>query len=421
MNTKQYLITLLLLTYTWSFAQPPEGPAGIFVIGDTRSVPTEIEKFDLDCVAGYTLRIPWADMVPVNFIGTKPTYDFSRIDIALENLRSRNKQMTLEVFIDKVPPYILTLPGVATWNNPNPNQGGTQVVPWDITALTEYQRMVNEMANHVVAGTTWKISEHPTLQSVDAPIVGLQGLRELSNTLIKHPDYTRTKFVQSIVDSVTASRQAFPQKYGFIALFAMSDTTTTPALDQTVYDTLMVNFNVNGKPSLGFFQETLSDASPKPTSLGKFLAAGSTKTYTLFQALKPWTLAEGVTRTSEIASGTPITGIKYAWDNYGTTYVELYGPDVLNTNNQTELKKWNNFFRKTAEVRGNKNTPKLNQDSSKTLTLTWDTDPLLQYKVYQSNDLATWNEITNIIPNGNTTLPTFTGSRSFYRIEILPP
>ena len=43
-------------------AAAPADPAGIYVIGDTRNVPGEIAKFDLDHVSGYTLRIPWSDI-----------------------------------------------------------------------------------------------------------------------------------------------------------------------------------------------------------------------------------------------------------------------------------------------------------------------------------------------------------------------
>jgi hypothetical protein len=417
-----FTVAFTLLNHATTFAQTPDGPSGVFVIGDTKFVSGEVAKFNFPFISGYTLRVPWGDMETLNSDTGLPAYDFSRIDTTLENARSLGKKVTFEIFVNKVPTYILSIPGVVTWTNPNPNQGGVQVVPWDSASLAAYKSMLNAMANHVVANTTWRIADHPSLQSVDAPIVGLQGLRELSNTLVKHPDYTRTRFVQAVLDSVTFSRTAFPTKYGFLALFSMSDATATPALDQSVYDTLMANFNSDGKLSLGFFQETLSDTGPQATTLGKFLAAGSSKTYNLLQALEPWTLQPGVVRPAEIASATPTTGLNFAWTNYGAIYTEIYGADVLNSANTAGLSQWNAFFNAVSGVRGNRNTPKLVQSAPGQMRIQWLADPLVKYRIYQSTDLKTWTDllITNS-GNGDVALPAYSGTRSFYRVEVCPP
>lgn len=403
-------------------AQPPEGPAGIFVIGATSAVAGEVEKFDLDFVSGYSLRVPWQDLESWNAATQAPEYDFSRIDSTLEELRARGKRMTLEIFIQKAPEYVLALPGVATWTNPHPTQGGVQVVPWDATALAAYQAMIRNLANHLVAGTTWRVADHPTLQSVDASIVGLQGLRELSNTLVHHPDYTRERFVQAVVDAVAINRLAFSQKYGFLALFAMADDTVAPALDAVVYARLMTEFNVSGKPSLGFFQETLSDVGPRPDGLGLLLATASPHTYLLFQALRPWTLREGDEVPPEIASGTPIAGIEFAWANYGATYVELYGGDVLNTANTEGLRAWDSFFRTVAAIRGGRDPLALESRSDGGLRLRWNAAPALHYRLWQSTDLSAWSLVDTTEPvDGDVSLPVSDESRRFFRTEILAP
>lgn len=413
------------LISTWGLwaAQPPAGPAGIFVIGDTRPVAGEVAKFDFDFVSGYTLRVPWGDLESWNATTQAPQYDFSRIDTTIEELRARGKRMTLEIFVSKVPDYVLALPGVATWTNPHPTQGGVQVVPWDAKALLAYQAMIQALANHTVAGTSWRLAEHPTLESLDSPIVGLQGLRELSNTLVNHADYTRERFIQAVVDAVMSSRQAFPQKFGFLALFAMTDATSSPVLDDAVYARLTTEFNVPGRPSLGFFQETLSDIGPRPDGLGELLASAAPNTYLLFQALRPWTLREGESRPAEIASGTPVTGVQFAWTNYGATYVELYGADILAADNAAGLRAWNRFFNAVAAVRAGRDTPVIEATGASGLRLRWNADALLQYRLWKTQDLVTWSLVeTAESIDGDVPLTLPPGAtRQFCRVEILPP
>lgn len=350
-------------------AQPSPGPAGIFVIGDTRPVAGEVAKFDFDFVSGYTLRIPWSELETWNAATQSPQYNFSRIDTTLEELRARGKRMTIEIFVSQVPDHVLVQPGVITWINPHPTQGGEQVVPWDSRALAAYRLMIQGLANHQVAGTGWRVAEHPALETVDAPIVGLQGLRELSNTLVNHPGYRREQFIQGVVESVAISRQAFPNKFGFLALFAMDDGTAVPALDDAVYERLMTEFNVPGKPSLGFFQETLSDAGPRLDGLGWLLNQAAPHTYIMFQALRPWALRDGEVRPPEIASGTPVTGIEFAWANYGSSYVELYGADILAAGNWADLRIWNRRLNEGNAVSSGEGAPVITtQPASQTVT-----------------------------------------------------
>jgi hypothetical protein len=413
---------LLALSAAIACAAPISGPAGVFVIGDTHNVPGEVAKFDYDFVAGYTLRILWSDIESWDAGTGAPAYNFSRIDTTLEELRARGKRMTLEIFITKAPDYLLAMPGTGTWVNPNPNQGGTQVLPWDANSLAAYQAMIASMANHQVAGTTWKIAEHPTLESVDASIVGLQGLRELSNTLINVPSYNRETFIQSVVDAVTINRQAFSQKFGFLALFAMNDTAGGERLDDAVYARLMSEFNTPGKPTLGFFQETLSDEGPRPDTLGSLLKTASSQTYVMFQALRPWQLRPGETRPAEIASGTPITGLNHAWTNYNSTYVEIYGADILATANAEGLRKWNHFFQTVSAFRTGRQGLHFDLAGSND-SLTWDADALLSYRLWRSQNLTNWT-LESALPQapGEFVLPHSPGSGpGYFRLEVLPP
>jgi hypothetical protein len=420
------LAVLLALGFatTASAQAPVPGPAGLFVIGDTRYVPTEVAKFDLDFVSGYTLRVPWADLETWDDATQTPRYNFSRIDATLEDLRARGKRMTLEIFIAKVPDYVLALPGTVTWNNPHPTQGGVQVVPWDTNALAAYAAMIRQLADHVVAGTSWTVAEHPTLESVDASIVGLQGLRDLSGVLVRHPAYVRATFIQSIVDAVGCNRRAFPGKYGFLALFLMDDLVPEPALDAEVHARLLAEFNQPGQPSLGFFQETLSDTGPRPDTLGSLLAASVGKTYLLFQALRPWTLRPTETTTPpEVASGTPVTGLNFAWTHYRSTYAEIYGAGALNTANTTALRAWNRFLLAAKSAASGTETPTLAVETPGQLRLRWNADTLVSYRLWQSTDLLSWTVAAPTDPlDGDLILPAPAAAQKiFFRLEPLPP
>lgn len=401
----------------------PAGPAGIYVIGDTRAVPGEIAKFDLDFVSGYTLRIPWSDIETWDEASQSPRYDFSRVAVALEDLRTRGKKMTLEIFIAKAPGYLLNLPGIITWTNPHPAQGGIQPVPWEPRALAAYEAMVNGLANYQIPGTSWRVAEHPSLESVDSSIVGLQGLRDLSNSLVNHPDYSRAKFIQSVVDSVNISRSAFTGRHGFLALFLMDDNQPGDPMDQEVLERLQLEFNVPGKPSLGFFQETLSDAGPRTDTLGSLLHTASDNTYIMFQALRPWTLREGDAVPPEIASGTPVTGIRHAWRSYHSTYVEIYGGDILNPANAGPLRAWNRFFHAVKDAREGRGVPSLENPGGPLQRLRWQADSLVDYGIRESPNLAVWSPVVTAEPmDGDVPLPAQTGlSHRFYQLEIIEP
>jgi hypothetical protein len=124
-STSRIFTCLVLFFAGKAYAAPPPGPCGIFVLGDTRYVDGEIAKFDYDFVAGYTLRVPWTDLETWDSATQTAVYNFTRIDDALEKLRTLGKRMTLEIFISQVPNHVLTQVGTVTWINPHPTFGGT--------------------------------------------------------------------------------------------------------------------------------------------------------------------------------------------------------------------------------------------------------------------------------------------------------
>lgn len=326
-------------------------PAGIYVISDTSYYAGEVERINVPQTSGLSLRVLWTDIEGLDPVTGEIVYDFSRIIRALEELRAINTKTTLEIFINKVPDYILSMDDTVTWYNPHPSFGGLQVVPWDLNAFDAYYNMLEALSNQIVAGTEIRVADHPSLSAVDAPILGLQGIRELSGELVRHPDYTRGKFIDAVVATIELSREIFSKQYGFVAIFGMDDLDTINPLDEELFANLMSYFNAGTTPQLGFFQETLSDIGPTPTALGSFLAQASDSTYILFQVLRPWQERVDTPPPPEIASGSPLLAISQAWQDYGATYVELYQNDVLDDANRDGLIAWDSFFHEISSAR----------------------------------------------------------------------
>lgn len=311
-----------------------DGPRGIYVLGngggDLRNVR------NVPFVEGFSLRIGWEQMERAEGV-----FDFSAVDEAVACLQSIGKKLTLEVSPLRPPAHVMAKVAESWYN---PKAGSFVPVPWDPVVLASWRDFMAALAGHQVAdasrdGAPVRLAEHPTLETVDAPIPGLLGIRELSGTLVALPSYRRERFLEAVAAAVHASRDAFAMKFGFLALFRMDDTEPGDPLDRAVLDRLMAEFNGPGRPTLGFFQETLSDAGPRTDGLGALLAAAAPETYVMFQALTSW--SQPFTGQDSVASGHPATGIAFGYKNYGATYFELYVTDVDNPELQAELAEWN--------------------------------------------------------------------------------
>ena len=271
-------------------------------------------------------------------------YDFSAVDDALSVLQTTDKKLNIEVFAVDVPEWLVVqLPAEEMWETRISSKLTVKTaVPWSETAQSAWRAYMQALADHLVAlpdGNTVRLADHPNLMMVDAPIVGLQGLRDMTNALVALPSYNRESFINAAVTSVHASRDAFPNKFGFLAFFLMSDSDSSHPLEQILMDRLMRDFNNPGQPTLGFFQETLSDSAPQTGNLGKYLFAAKDRTYILFQALTAW--SEPFTGANKVSSGKAATGIQFAYETYGATYVEIYLADALDPAQVDDLRKWN--------------------------------------------------------------------------------
>lgn len=328
-------------------SEPADRPRGIFVLaglggpqGGTEQSLRIIEQVqDLDYVEGVTIGFAWA-----NTEVSPGQYDFSKVDAVLAALQPSGKNLNLEVFAVDVPEYLVAqLPADEVWESHAPGRRMVRTaVPWSPTALDAWRAYMQALADHLVPlpdGTRVRFADHPTLMMLDAPIVGLQGVRDLTKALTTLPGYSRARFVDAVVDSVRVTRAAFPHKFGFLAFFRMEDAERAYPLAQAIMERLMQEFNNPGQLTLGFFQETLSDTNPEPDLLGKYLFAARDHTYIVFQAKTAWSAP--FTGAETVSSGNAAVGIQFAYETYHATYVEIYPADVLDPAQVEDLQKWN--------------------------------------------------------------------------------
>jgi len=306
-------------------------PKGIYVLSNGN---TTGNIRDYDFVSGFTLRINWGELEP-----SQGNYDYTTIDEAISKLQDINQKLTLEVLVFNTPQYVLD--GAAeTWSFSTGSP-----VPWDTFGLNAWDTMAEALANHQVAladGTMVRLADHPTLESVDAPIMGLSGIRDTSGELVNLVSYTREKFINAISASVHSMRKAFPTKFGFIAAFKMDDADIVNPLDEAIVNQLMTEFNGSGQLTLGFFQELLSDVGPLPDTMGALLNMVASDTYIMFQALTSWT--SPFTGGDKVTSGNPATGIELGFTNYGARYYELYISDIDNESLWEDMRAWSEII-----------------------------------------------------------------------------
>ncbi len=333
-----YFLVAFLLWICAVSGRAQDRPRGIYSLGTKNSLNGLRTN---DFVDGFTLRVGWNQLETAQGV-----YNFTLISNVIGQLQPLGKKLTIEMFVTDPPAYVVSN-ATEVWTN---IIGGNPVplpVPWETNALNSYRTFMQSLANCSVpdaaqGGALVALSQHPTLAQMDSPVVGLQSIRDLSGTITNLASYQRSNFINAVVHSAHSSRDAFASKFGFLAYFSMSDTQNASyggqTLDQMLQARLYGEFNSNGPPKLGYFQENLADASPTTNGLGKLFVNEKNRTYTLLQALTSWT--HPFTGASQVTSSNPATGIAFAYSNYSTTYYELYPDDIDNTNRQAELRQW---------------------------------------------------------------------------------
>lgn len=314
------------------------GPTGIYVLSNAQDNPSTAadERLsnmrDFDFVDGYTLRLLWQDVDLGDGV-----YDFSAIDAAITQLQTNQHatKLNLELLVLGPPQYIQDQ-AIETWEH---FKSGVVPVPWDPALQQGHANLIEALASHEVfdtnTGQLTPLAQHSALEVTNASVPGINGIRDNFGStgltkLVDLPSYDRQLFVDTVAASVGRTRNAFDDKFGFLGYFSMNDGDDSAfgeSLNETLLDRLMTDFNNPGQPSLGLFQELLSDAQPNPTGgLGANLLAVSDETYIMFQALTSWLMP--FTGEGNVASMNPATGIEFAYETYDAKFFEIYVNDV---------------------------------------------------------------------------------------------
>lgn len=325
-NTKSpvFILTLLLCLLSMpAMAKMPTPPKGIFVLSKQKFPASEAPMPDY--IDGYTMRIGWRDMEKSPGI-----YNFSRIIDNIEYLQGQGKRLNLEIFAAMAPDD-LTLDEAQTFPMQLGQFNGNAPLPWNEPAMLRWEKFLQALANTPVYELNSKakipLKDHPTLVMLDAPILGLQGIRNIKGEVTGHADYTREKLITAITRSIHASRNAFPHDYGFTAFFKIKDSDIENPLDEAIYEALKTEF-MDTDIGLGLMQELWSDTAPMKDKLGKFLARVEAPNIVVLQALTSWAKPFSKNSTAT-ASGNPAFAFQQAWDQYHVRFFEIYPADVI--------------------------------------------------------------------------------------------
>lgn len=323
------------------------GPRGIYVLSG-RSLAS-VKNADKDFVDGFAWRLRWKDLDSGVWA---PRYDFSTVDTVVADLQRMNKKLTMALFVQEVPFYVLAS-SKDRFYTVVPGEGDTTYqilapVPWDTAAIHHYRRLMQALAEHPVydaqRGEAVPFRDHPTLAGIRINIIGMHGLPGQNRDVVKHPSYTRERFIQGILENLHAGLDAFPGVPAWLEYQSMRDQTKKPSLDSEVLAALAAEFDGVQEPRIGLFVEYLRGEAPKPESAaGKnLLAWRENGGPVMFQACGPW-CTHGLCNFSP-GDDSPENGFRLGYGTYGAVYYELYNADLEFEDFQPVFQDWHRFL-----------------------------------------------------------------------------
>ena len=330
-------------------------PTGIYALDSNQGTYRDANIRNYSFVDGFVWRTNWSDMET-----TQGVYNFAGIDHIVQKLDSINKKLTILFGAYSVEPaYISSQFGTTTYSFTDPisNKTSTRAVPYDGFLLERFRLFVTSFANHPIycrsLGKVVALKEHPVLANIAMNIPGLGAIRNVNGTntslQISLTNYSRTKFVDSLLVSMKIQTDNFPTKNVFIPSYKnATDNITSPNLADFVKQQLLSKFDGVQNPKISFWQENLAGFTDTTSNTFTGLPTTTFATpltqlgngaYTMFQMLQGWTTP--FLDPLKTANSTPFDAMCYASKTYGATYFEIYVSDLDNAIYQQGFKNWN--------------------------------------------------------------------------------
>jgi hypothetical protein len=329
------LILAALLPARRAGAQPDQ-PRGIYLLDNATGTAWNGATLrdgalrNYPFLAGYVLRVAW------DFVETGPgVYDFTIIDNIFQKLPA-GQSLSL-ILVPQDPADIAAHAGVTTWTDlDRANNPIVRAVPWDSYLRERRRAFLAALSAHLVAGVP--LRDHPRFVAINPYLPGGHtGIRDPNSAHLRDlPGYSRAALRDAVIDELRTLTDCFPRQFVQIGFWKILDSEEGLAAWEDLRQAILAEFDGTTRPRIGFFMENLGASRPAPgaepvtgyptTDFGGALYLSRGQAWTAFQALTAW-LAP-FTGPEKVANATPSDGIAYAYHTFGTTYFELYLPDI---------------------------------------------------------------------------------------------
>jgi dienelactone hydrolase len=323
-------------------------PRGLYVL-DSPSSTTNINGVPMrdgnirtnDFVTGYVLRASWSTLEPA-----RDQFEFTIIDWNVRRLAALGQKLSL-LLLNTEPAWLAQTPDLTTWYDSS--LGRDRPVPWDPFLLTRLECLLQALASHPIDGVPLK--DHPVLEVANFGLVGAKlAIRDPDSVRFRDmPGYSRAALTDAVQRNLRAATTNFPAKFIQIGFWPVTDYTASPSLWEELRQAILAEFNGVTRPRVGFWMENLSASRPAPgqepvsgkpvPSFGAPLHLSQTNTWVGFQALTSWRQPFN-NYENAVTNATPGDGLAYAFGTYGSTYCELYAPDIDYPGYRDELAQW---------------------------------------------------------------------------------
>ena len=306
-------------------------------------------------VHGYVARHNWDTFEP-----QKDSYQFEAFNHLIGQLQSerkfRNKKLSLSVTGPSASYFYTDTEYTGEkWEDGRSAFKEYYFAPWEPYVQTRFEKLLKAMSNHKVINKNadngqeeTKLKDHPTLHSLQFGVPGIGRIREYKKKFKDIPGYTRDKFIGSVISALKLQLKYFPNKHHIISIWKIEDGNSGPSLTQELIETIASEFNGTKASKITVIQDNLAanknDAGvlkgfPVSTKRADFLVDYNKQLDrpTGFQMLTSWTKPWSQDMKNKTKNTSPVDAIKFAQEEFGSNYFEVYANDVNNPKYKEEI------------------------------------------------------------------------------------